>query len=104
MRTLAQRFAAKYVELPSGCWEWVGTRNEKGYGMFWSPSLQRPIRAHRFAWEQAYGRAIPEGLTIDHLCRFTSCVNPDHLEPVTDAENQRRGWEYRRQRRRAAAA
>ncbi|MEW1705993.1 HNH endonuclease signature motif containing protein [Microbacterium sp. NPDC089190] len=46
--------------------------------------------AHRKAWEQANGRPVPAGLTIDHLCFQTACVNPDHLEPVTQAENNRR--------------
>lgn len=45
--------------------------------------------AHRLVWELS-GRRIPEGLTLDHLCRNTRCVNPDHLEPVTGEENSRR--------------
>lgn len=46
--------------------------------------------AHRYVYESIRG-PIPEGLVLDHLCRNTSCVNPDHLEPVTYGENFRRG-------------
>lgn len=45
--------------------------------------------AHRWAYEFLVGE-IPEGLTLDHLCRNKACVMPDHLEPVTQAENHRR--------------
>jgi hypothetical protein len=47
-------------------------------------------RAHRWLWEQ-FGGAIPTGLTIDHLCRNRACVNPWHMEVVTNRENILRG-------------
>ncbi len=50
----------------------------------------RKVYVHRFSYELHIG-PIPEGLVIDHLCRTPACVNPDHLEPVTNAENVRRG-------------
>jgi hypothetical protein len=67
------------------CWEWTGPRDAAGYGKF-SASRHRTVRAHRFAYEDMVG-VIPEGLVIDHLCRNRSCVNPGHLEPVTDRVN-----------------
>ena len=84
-----ERFWAK-VDKPDngGCWNWLGYRNEKGYGYFYYRG--HDIRAHRFSYELASG-AIPDGLEIDHLCRNTSCVNPAHLDVVTRSENTLRG-------------
>lgn len=83
------RFHAMVLPEPnSGCWLWMGTVNENGYGQFRLDGKMR--RAHRVAYE-AYKKAIPEGLTLDHKCRVRCCVNPDHLEPVTHEENCRRG-------------
>jgi hypothetical protein len=60
-----------------------------GYGMFDVDS--RPVMAHRWSWERLVG-SIPDGLTIDHLCRNRGCVNPDHLEPASKGENVLRGY------------
>lgn len=84
------RFEKHYEVADTGCWEWTGAKNPRGYGETSDKSTGREnVYAHRMAWE-LYRADIPEGLTIDHLCRNTSCVNPDHLEPVTFEENQRR--------------
>jgi len=87
--TLRERFDAKWVKnQESGCWEWVAQINPSGYG---SISVHAsPTPAHRVAYELYVGK-IPEGLHIDHLCRNRCCVNPKHLEPVTNKENGRRG-------------
>lgn len=75
----------------SGCWEWQGTRNTESYGRLQVNG--RTKAAHRFGYEIVVG-PIPPGLVIDHLCRNTSCVNPDHLEPVTNKVNILRGEGY----------
>jgi hypothetical protein len=66
------------------CWLWGGLQNKWGYGRVRNGRL-----AHREVYRELVGE-IPAGLTIDHLCRNTLCVNPKHLEPVTQAENNRR--------------
>jgi hypothetical protein len=71
-----------------GCWEWLGAHNPKGYALV--KYNGRQTFAHRTVYEVLVG-PIPEGLYIDHLCRNTGCVNPDHLEPVTMRENLLRG-------------
>lgn len=73
----------------SGCWFWMGGLSERDYGVIYL-ERGRSIRAHRIAYEMTRG-PIPEGLVIDHLCRVHCCVNPDHLEAVTQGENVRRG-------------
>lgn len=82
MPSIAERIS------PTGfCWEWTGTLDVEGYGRVTIHGRQ--WRAHRAVYEALVG-PIPKGLTIDHLCRNRSCVNPDHLEPVTSNENMRR--------------
>lgn len=72
---------------PNGCWEWTGALNSKGYGCTTQDGASR--LAHRVAYEALAG-PIPEGLQIDHRCRFVRCCNPSHLEPVTNKVNQER--------------
>jgi len=75
-------------ENTAGCWEWTGTGNGKGYGQFWWGGRMR--LAHRISYE-ALVSPIPDGMVIDHRCRTRGCVNPAHLEPVTNRENVLRG-------------
>ena len=93
--TRLERFQQKYRVTIEGCWEWTGSLNPNGYGMFnmgdtTASGKRRPEWAHRASYRLHRGE-IPEGLELDHLCRNTRCVNPDHLEPVTERENFLRG-------------
>ena len=72
----------------SGCWIWTGFCNPKGYGQMMVNG--RCCRAHRVSNEHFVG-PIQDGLTLDHLCRVRSCINPDHLQPVSNKVNILRG-------------
>jgi len=85
--TSTERFWAK-VDKSGNCWLWTAYTCPEGYGRFVADEFPSTL-AHRIAYELIVG-PIPEGLTIDHLCRNPSCVNPSHLEPVTIEENLRR--------------
>ncbi len=85
------------VQKAAGCWLWTGDLNDRGYPTF-ALLHDRTVYAHRYAYELLVG-PIPEGLTLDHLCRVPACVNPDHLEPVTKAENIRRAARTRHEER-----
>lgn len=100
--TLQERFDAKVDKRHGGCWIWHGAANHLGYGQIWLSDEKRVDMAHRVSL-RLVGREIPEGWDVDHLCRTPACVNPDHLEPVTHAENMARApWsapEYQRAKR-----
>lgn len=84
---LPDRFWAK-VDKTDTCWLWTAGRSQ-GYGDFrFMPG--RSHLAHRLAYEELVG-PIPAGLTLDHLCRVRHCINPAHLEPVTNYVNLMRG-------------
>lgn len=85
---ISERFWAKVDKVTSGCWLWAGSKSPRGYGsLYVNGKLQL---AHRVAYEMRNG-PIPAGMVIDHLCKNTGCVNPEHLEAVAQSENVRRG-------------
>lgn len=84
-RSLKDRFLLRRIVYSNGCWGWTSRRPAKNGYNYLNNQL-----AHRIAYELYKGR-IPDGLTLDHLCRHRWCVNPDHLEAVTNRENILRG-------------
>jgi hypothetical protein len=74
------------------CWEWVGAKNARGYGRFRYDGENR--YAHRWAWEWYIGPPT-EGQVLDHTCCNPSCVNPAHLQQVTQVENASLGGSRR---------
>lgn len=83
-----ERFWQRVQKLSNGCWEWSGKLTPKGYGK--CQFRNKELYAHRvsYTWERG---EIPSGMVIDHLCRNKKCVNPNHLEVVTNVENVLRG-------------
>lgn len=94
--SIEDRFFSKLPEnrRDDDCWEWQGEMLNTGYGVISFGSQRSHTRerrlSHRVSWELLRG-PIPDGLVIDHLCRNRRCVNPNHLEPVTNLENIQRG-------------
>lgn len=73
-----------------GCWLWLAHCDRNGYGKAQSGVKSKGMVAHKAVYQILVGQ-VPEGLTLDHLCRVRNCVNPAHLEPVTLKENVGRG-------------
>lgn len=89
----AERAAVKYVEDAAGCHISTYSTGSHGYAQIgWQvgEGRRRATTAHRAAWVYAHGVQIPEGMTIDHLCKERRCVNPEHLRLLTNFENARR--------------
>jgi hypothetical protein len=80
---------SRHIRFGNGCWQWTGHKNHGGYGTT-SLGAIRHTPAHRAVYLLAIGPVGAE-LVLDHLCRNRACVNPAHLEPVTNKINLMRG-------------
>lgn len=86
------RLPAIFVDT-NGCWIWTRSLNGGGYAMQSNKAFGEHSLVHRAIWEEFNG-PMPEGLQSDHLCRVRSCVNPAHIEPVTNRVNILRGVSF----------
>lgn len=96
--SLQDRLLAKILINDNACWIWQGAVTGRGYGQIRRGGRDKsPGLAHRISYELFVGE-IPDGMYIDHLCYDKDgysnklCINPNHLEPVTDLINKRRGY------------
>lgn len=89
--TLEERIWRR-IDRSGRCWLWTGNLEIGGYATLTISENGRkiPRRVHRIMYEMFRGK-IPPGMKLDHLCRVRHCVNPNHLEIVTDRENILRG-------------
>lgn len=92
------RLQSSYDIEPDGCWNWRKALTTAGYGHFF---MGRYYQAHRIVFIR-YRGPVPDDRQLDHLCRNRRCVNPDHLEVVTQSENIRRSPRTRMNRERIA--
>lgn len=89
---LPARLSLRVMPDETGCWIWIGAKNANGYGIgqVLRPDGRRSTTTiHRVVYEALVG-PIPTGLVVDHSCNVRPCVNPDHLEAVTQRENLQR--------------
>jgi hypothetical protein len=92
--SVIKRFKSYLEVQPDGCIEWTGFRTDKGYGLF-GISQGIPVKAHRFGYALYYGAdKLPHGTdktqkrkVLHHKCENKACVNPLHLEIVSDRFN-----------------
>lgn len=85
--------AGLLIEFSDQCWKWLGKQDRKGYGTIREtiqPHIAKDRLAHRLIYRFVKG-VLADHLQLDHLCRNRLCVNPSHLEEVTNQVNAQRG-------------
>jgi len=90
--SVLDRFLAKVGPSDDGCAPWQGAKNNHGYGQLYVAGKR--VLAHRLAYEM-FVEPIPDDRVIDHVCQNPACVNPHHLDVVTQQENMQRSIERR---------
>jgi hypothetical protein len=85
LRKSVEKRLADNIIVTGFCWLWTGCLNERGYGDF--RLVDRMERAHRAVYRYLMDTNPPEELVANHLCKVRNCVNPDHIEFVTQREN-----------------
>jgi HNH endonuclease len=84
--SVAERLKFYSMPIPSGCVLWTGAKRQSGHGYTWNGA--KVTYAHIVSYELAKG-PVPKGFELHHTCVNSSCVNPDHLQPVTRGDHQR---------------
>ena len=88
-RTFDDKVNSSYTVDGNGCWVVNRGLNKDGYA-YMHDGTGKKVRLHKYTYERKNG-AIANGLVCDHLCRVRNCINPDHIEAVTNRENVVRG-------------
>lgn len=105
-RTFRERLFANSVAVhrghtiagaPSECWEWIGNTDHHDYGRVTQriDGKHKKVRAHRASYEEFIGPLKADD-TLDHRCRNTRCIHPNHSEPVSNEVNAARMQAFRK--------